>query len=214
MSHSLASLPDTGHAPARAWTDIRYISSRKRVVTCEKTTTTTKYSSYIYVCSEGAEELGWQRNQTYRRCIQPPSTYTRQECGTRNPSILHPSRLLLHLHLFPPGLGAAWKNLRTDHLTHPNTQASLPCKSIADFGESVTVRRYKGGPGRSPGQARAGNITALLSHANTSEQAPAWPGVVAAALGRRRSSTPRIISSEGAKRVAQARGTQDASWGS
>jgi hypothetical protein len=113
-----------------------------------------------------------------------------------------------------PGLGAAWKNLRTDHLTHPNTQASLPCKSIADFGESVTVRRYKGGPGRSPGQARVGNITALLSHANTSEQAPAWPGVVAAALGRRRSTTPRIISSEGAKRVAQARGTQDASWGS
>jgi hypothetical protein len=114
-----------------------------------------------------------------------------------------------------PGLGAAWKNLRTDHLTQPKHARSKPALQVnRRLLESVTVRRYKGGPGRSPGQARAGNITALLSHANTSEQAPAWPGVVAAALGRRRSTTPRIISSEGAKRVAQARGTQDASWGS
>jgi hypothetical protein len=53
--------------------------------------------------------------------------YTNQECGTRNPSLLHPSRLLLHL--FSPGLGAAWKNLRTDHLTQPK-HASKPALQV------------------------------------------------------------------------------------
>jgi hypothetical protein len=124
MSHSLASLP--AHTPA--WTDIRYISSRKRVVTCEKTTTTSRYSGYINVGSEGAEELGWQRNKTYRRCIQPPSTYTRQECGTRHPSLLHPSRLLLHLHLFPRSRRCMEEP--TNRPSHPTKHASKPALQV------------------------------------------------------------------------------------
>jgi hypothetical protein len=88
MSHSLASLPDTGHPPARAWTDIRYISSRKRVVTCEKTTTT-KYSGYIHVCSE---ELGWQRNRPTVD-VYNHQVHTQQKSGTRN--FTPPSFILL-----------------------------------------------------------------------------------------------------------------------
>jgi hypothetical protein len=137
--------------------------------------------------------------------------YTNQECGTRNPSLLHPSRLLLHLS--SPGLGAAWKNLRTDHLTQPK-HASKPALQV----NRRLWRKCNGTQvqGRPRAQSRPGargqhNHAALPCEY---ERTSACLAVVAAALARRRSTTPRIISSEGAKRVAQARGTQDASWGS
>lgn len=187
MSHSLASLPDTGHPPARAWTGIRYISSRKRVVACEKmtTTTTTKYSSYINVGSEGAEELGWQRNQTYRRCIQPPST--QQKSGTRNPSFI---LILLvssstTLHLFPRSRRCMEEP--TNRPCHPTKTRK---KQACPASQSQTFRKCNGTQvqGRPRAQSRPGarateHNRAQLSHANTNEQSPAWPGgVVAAAL--------------------------------